>query len=98
VEGGISDNGGEEFAEFGEVAELSGHISNLTDGVRHVWGDFIEFIIQIQIICLSALVGVLGDFRIFLLIPIHLQSLRRGGRDFLEVIFFTRSSCSILNL
>jgi hypothetical protein len=60
VEGGISDNGGEEFAEFGEVAELSGHISNLTDGVRHVWGDFIEFIIQIQIICLSALVGVLG--------------------------------------
>ena len=74
MESGISDNGGEEFAEFGEVAELSGHISNLTSGVRHVWGDFIEFIIQIQIICLSALVGTVGDLRRFLLILIHLES------------------------
>ena len=60
------------------MAEWSGHLSNLTDGVRHVWGDFIEFIIQIQIICLSALVVTVGDLRRFLLISIHLQSLRRG--------------------
>ena len=74
MESGISDNGGEEFAEFGEVAEWSGHIANLTDGVRHVWGDFIEFIIQIQIICLSALIGTVGDLRIFPLISIHFES------------------------
>jgi hypothetical protein len=78
VEGGVSDNGGEEFAEFGEMAEMNSHIPNLNDGVGHTRGDFIEFIIQIQIICLSALIGTVGDLRRFLLISIHLQSLRRG--------------------
>ncbi len=86
---------------------MNGHIPNLTDGVRHVWGDFIEFIIQIQIICLSALVGTVGDFRIFPLISILLescpgmsgqQSKAFGGGFSGDNVFFARSSCSILNL
>jgi hypothetical protein len=73
---------------------------NLTDGVGHAWGDYGEFIIQLQIIFASSLIEVVGDLRIFPLITIHLkscasaqQSKASGGGD---VVSLTGHRCLIL--